>query len=114
MEIPRESSLEAVHGLEGLTLELKHAGGVREQQLPCPRRLRSATETIEEPDAQLLLERANVLGDGGLGEPERLGRLREGLELGHLHENLELSQVHGAKYRRVLACCLPREQETIG
>ena len=67
---------------------------VAEQQLARARGRRAAPEPIEQLHAQLVLERAHVLGHGGLGEVERLGGAREAAELGDLGEDLEPAQVH--------------------
>src|SRR4029450_4437834 len=45
-------------------------------------------------------ERADVLGDRGLGERQGLGSPRKGSQLGDLREDFELSQIHAREYRR--------------
>src|SRR5262249_55526645 len=110
VQLARETSLEAVHGLERLALELEHAQSVRKEELPRPRHLRPPPEPIEQAHAELLLEGADVLGDRRLSQPQRLGGLGEGLELGHLREDLELPQINGAKYRRDAVRCLHGER----
>src|SRR5262249_11213365 len=106
VELARQPPLETVHGLQRLALELEHARSVREEQLARPGGLRATAETIEQAHAQLLLERADVLGDRGLRQSQRLGGLRERLELSDLYENLELPEIHGRQYRRGSARCL--------
>jgi hypothetical protein len=110
-QIARQPALEAVHGLERLALELEHTRGVREEEAARARGLRSPAEPVEQPHTQLLLERADVLGNRRLGEEQRQRSLREGLELCHLDEDFELPQIHGAKYRRGTARCLPGGRE---
>src|SRR5205823_14381096 len=84
-----------------LAREAEDAPRVAEQQLARARRGGAAPEPVEQLHAQLVLERAHVLGDGGLREVERLGGAREAAELGDLGEDLEAAQVH--QQRRALA-----------
>ena len=51
---------------------------------------------IEEPDAEVLLELANLPPEGGLAYPEPGGGLRESSGVGHGHEVAEVPEVHGA------------------
>ena len=62
----RPAGLKACPGLERLALELEHARGVERRvgrALVAP----PPAEPVEQP-TQLLLERADVLGDRGLGQ----------------------------------------------
>src|SRR5262249_24944217 len=61
----------------------------------------AAAEAVEQLYAELVLERAHVLGDGRLREKKRLGGTREAAELGDFGEDLEPAQVH--QQRRALA-----------
>ena len=78
-----------------LTRERQHPLRVAEQQLAGARGRGAAAEAIEELQAELVFERAHVLGHGGLRESKRLRGSREAAELGDLRENLETAQVHG-------------------
>ena len=51
--------------------------GVRQQQGARLGHRRTAGAAVQQPDAELALERGDLLRDGGLGQRERLGRARE-------------------------------------
>ena len=87
----------AVHRLPRLAREGEHAPRVREQQLAGPRDAGAAPQPVEQAHAELVLEGADMLGHGGLGEMQRLGGAGKGGELGHLGEDLELAQIHGGR-----------------
>ena len=93
-QLTAHASLELLDGLRRLARERQHAARVAEQQRAGARRRGAATEPVEQLHAQLVLERADVLGDGRLREEERLGGAREAAELGDLDEDLEPAQVH--------------------
>src|SRR5262249_30244705 len=54
----------------------------------------AASQPVEQLDAELVLEGADVLGDRGLRQEQRLTRAREAAQLGDLDEDLEPTQVH--------------------
>ena len=45
--------------------------------------------------AHLTLQRGQLLADGGLGDMEQVGRLREAADVDHLDEILQAPEVHG-------------------
>ena len=99
-ELAAHLAEKAVHRLAGFTRQREQPVSVGEQE-PTRRRDRCpAAEPVQEPQAQFVLERADVLGDRGLGEGQRLGGARKGPQLGDLREDFELSQIHGGEYRR--------------
>lgn len=69
--------------------------GVRDQQMTGLGEHGSPPQAVEQPDAELVLQGADVLGDRRLGEVEGLGRARERPERGDPREDLELPQIHG-------------------
>src|SRR2546422_4377569 len=86
--------MELVERLLRLTLEREQAARVTEQEPARVRRRGAAAEAVEERDAELVLEGADVLGDGRLRQREGVGRAREAPQLGHLREHLEAAQIH--------------------
>jgi hypothetical protein len=54
----------------------------------------TARQALQQRAAQLGLERADLLGQRGLGDEQPLRRLGEGAELGDRHEVLQLAEVH--------------------
>ena len=104
-ELAAHPSEKPVHGLPRLLRQREQAHGVREEELSGRRDRGAASEAIQQPHAELELERSDVLGHGGLRERQRLGGARERPELRHLREDLELSQIHGGEYRRGLHAC---------
>ena len=73
--------------------------GVREQQRARLGHRRAAGPAVEQPDAQLALERGDLLGDRGLRQGERLGRARERAAPGDLAEG---EQAAGVDHRHSL------------
>ncbi len=67
--------------------------GVREQQRARLGDRRAARPAVEQPDAELALERGDLLGDGRLRQRERLGRAREGAAPGDLAEGEQAAWV---------------------
>ncbi len=57
-------------------------------------RLDAAPRPVEELGAEPLLERPHLQRDGGLGDPEPLGRLGEGAALDDRAERCELTRIH--------------------
>jgi lipopolysaccharide/colanic/teichoic acid biosynthesis glycosyltransferase len=80
--------------LEQLLLELQEPlrGGVEPE--PGLGRLHPAARPVEQLPAQALLKRADLQADGGLGDAEPLGSLREALALDDGAECGELTRVH--------------------
>ena len=93
-ELAEHASLEAIDGLPGLPTEGEDPRGVSEQQLTRPGRRGAAPQAIQQLDPQVLLERANVLGDRRLCEEQCLGGAGEASQLGDLGEDLESAKVH--------------------
>src|SRR5882762_4955863 len=87
-------ALELIERLARLTRERQDPARVAEEKLSGARGCGAAAEAVEELYAELVLERADVLGDRRLGEREGLGSAREARELGHLGEHLEAAEVH--------------------
>ena len=54
----------------------------------------TAGEAFEQRAAELSLERADLLGEGGLGHEQPFGGLRQRARLGDRHEVLKLAEVH--------------------
>ena len=63
----------------------------------------AAAIALEEPDAQLVLERAHLLRDARLREVQLLGRAAEVQLFGHRHEGSELPELHKPDDRRCLS-----------
>jgi hypothetical protein len=89
--------LDAVEGLARLPREGEHPRGVGQEQPARSGGARRAAETVEQTNAQLVLERADVLRHRRLRQMERLGGAREGSQLGDPGEDLELPEVHGRR-----------------
>lgn len=99
--------------------------GRRAHQLPRPRQLAqdrarvlaedeaeigrrdAARVALEQLDAELFLERADVLAERGLGDAQRFGRLREAARLGDLDEVAELAEIHSGR----APCSITRQVE---
>src|SRR5205823_11372782 len=92
-ELAAHPALELIERLLRLAREAEDAPRVAEQQLARARRGGAAPEPVEQLHAQLVLERAHVLGDGGLREVERLGGAREAAELGDLRSEEHTSEL---------------------
>ena len=73
--------------------------GVREQQGARLGHRRAAGAAVQQPDAELALERGDLLRDGGLGQRERLGRARERAAPGDLAEREQAAWI---EHRRSL------------
>ena len=71
--------------------------GVLEQQRAGRGELQSARPAIEQPRADLLLERRHLMGDRGLRQRELLGRARERPMVGHRAEGEHSLRVHRCK-----------------
>ena len=67
-ELAEHAALEPVHGLPGLAGRGQQPLGVPEQQLASARGRGATPQPIQELNPQLVLQRADVLGDRGLGE----------------------------------------------
>src|SRR5439155_24431925 len=93
-ELAAHPALELVERLPRLTGQRQHAPGVAEHRLAGGRGRGAAAQPVQELDAQLVLEGADVLGDRRLREEECLGGAREASELRHLREDLEATEVH--------------------
>src|SRR5216117_2300873 len=89
------ASLELVERLLRLALEREHAARVTEQEPARVGRRGAAAEPVEERDAELVLEGADVFGDGRLRQREGVGGAGEAPQLGHLREHLEAAKIHG-------------------
>ena len=72
-----------VEVLEQMLLGGEHALRGRVETPAGLGRLDAAARPVEQLPAEALLERANLEADGGLGDPEPLGRLGEALPLDH-------------------------------
>src|SRR5262245_61253643 len=88
------AALEVVDRLTRLLGQLQHATGVVEQHAAGRCGSRAASQPVEQRNPDLELERADVLGDRGLGEEERFGRPGETTELGDLREHFEPTEIH--------------------
>src|SRR5436309_2438680 len=94
-ELPAHASLELLDRLLGLTREREDPSGVAEQELAGWRRRRAAAHTVEQRQADFLFQRADVLGNGGLGQEQRFGGAGEASELSDLGEDFEAAKIHG-------------------
>jgi hypothetical protein len=74
---------------------------LREEVVPVSREPHAATDAIEEPDAELALELADLAPEGGLAQAELRGRLGEPPRVGDRHEVANVSEVHAAYASRV-------------
>jgi len=66
------------------------------------RELQPAPQPVEERQAQFGLQLAQAVRQGGLGDEERVGRLREVLGLGHAQKVAQLAQFHGSSLAMVV------------
>src|SRR5437667_361328 len=94
-EGPAHASLDMRDGVLGLGLEPEDRSGEAEQELAGWRRRRAAAHTVEQRQADLLFQRADVLGNGGLGQEQRFGGAGEASELSDLGEDFEAAKIHG-------------------
>ena len=80
--------------VDELLLECEQALGASVEPESGLGRLDPPARAIEELRAEPLLERPDLEGDGRLGDPEPLRRLREALPLDHGAERSKLARVH--------------------
>ena len=67
--------------------------GVGQQQRPGRRELEGARAALDEPGAELALQAADVLGDGGLRQGQLRGRARERARVGDGAEGEQAARV---------------------
>lgn len=87
--------LRLLHPADGVLRGLHNLHGIREE---LPSRVRhgdAAPVPKEQPGPQLLLQLADMMADGGLGDAVALGRLGEVQGLRHRDEIVQLIHVHG-------------------
>ena len=82
--------------LRGIADLHMHGFGVTQQRLAVVGELDAARQPIEQPHAQVLLEKLDALGQAGLGDVELGCRQRDVPPLRDPQELLELSQIHDA------------------
>ena len=80
--------------VEHLLLELQHALGAAEEAQPGLGRLDAAAGAVEQLRPEALLERPHLQRDGGLGDAEPLGGLREAPPFDDGAEGCKLARVH--------------------
>ena len=80
--------------VEDLPLEREQALGAAVEPQPGLGRLDAAAGAVEQLRAEPLLERPHLERDGGLGDAETLGRLREAAPLDDGAEGRELTGIH--------------------
>ena len=80
--------------VEDLPLEREQPLGAAVEPQPCLGRLDAAAGAVEELRPESLLERPHLQRDGGLGDAETLGSLREAAPLDDGAEGGELACVH--------------------
>ena len=80
--------------VEDLALERQQTLGAAVEPQPGLGRLDAAAGAVEQLRPEPLLERAHLQRDGGLGDAETLGRLREAPPLDNGAESSKLARVH--------------------
>ena len=90
--------------VEHLLLELEQALRAAEQPQPGLGRLDAAPGAVEQLHPEPLLERPHLQRDGGLGDAESLGRLREAAPLDDGAERGELTRIHKRSLSQVRDC----------
>ena len=71
---------------------------VAEQLLAFARQHKAASHAIEQLETKLLLEIADLSGQGGLGNVQAQGGLGDRAQLGHRHEGSCMPQIHDSPY----------------
>ena len=72
----------------------EYRAAIPEQLLAFAGEHQPAPDAVEQPHAELLLEVADLAGQGRLGDPQAQGRLRDRSLLGHGDERSQVPQVH--------------------
>ncbi len=79
--------------LDGLRHFVGNAPCMHQKIASCGRWLRPSPYALDEPNAKLLFKQPNVEADGGLCQPNLLGRRGETTEIRDIDEALQLSEV---------------------
>jgi hypothetical protein len=74
----------------------KHGAAIVEQLLALAGQHQPAADPVEQLDAKLLLEIADLAGKGGLRNAQVQGRLRDGALLGNGDERAQVPEIHGS------------------
>lgn len=88
--------LRLVHPLPGPLLQVQHPLGVLQKEFPGPGQGDAAGGAMQQLDPQILFQGGDLVGDGGLGQIELLGRLGEIAVPGYRQEIAELFHSHKA------------------
>ena len=67
----------------------------REQVFPLSREVNAAADPVEQPNAELALQLADLTPQGGLTDVQPSGRLREATGVGDRDEVPEVPEIHG-------------------